>query len=234
MEDRENDLNFKMSKKISQLTKVIYQLNCRNEDSEIKATSIQERYENEISQIMSDATQNIGALREALQSKNDEKRLETVVQELQKQHAAEKAAAFKLFDEFKEKVVSNEAGARQSFDDRIAALSKELVASKEEFSAVIAAMKRDAVANSSSFAEERETVRKRKEQELEELVKQYNEKYKKMLAEQLDARDALECKLSQQHQAELAEVKTENELKLSVVQNQLSSEKKRVDRKSVV
>lgn len=42
------DLHYKMSKKIAQLTKVIYQLNSRNDDQEAELSALNASHENEI------------------------------------------------------------------------------------------------------------------------------------------------------------------------------------------
>ena len=42
------DISFKMSKKIAQLTKVIFYLNTKSEDHETEVTSLTNAYENEI------------------------------------------------------------------------------------------------------------------------------------------------------------------------------------------
>jgi len=45
------DLQHKMSKKIAQLTKVIYQLNSKNDDHEFELQSVTDAYEQEIDEV---------------------------------------------------------------------------------------------------------------------------------------------------------------------------------------
>ena len=47
-----SDLHFKMSKKIAQLTKVIYHLHTKNDDHEWEMKNVSEQYENEITEIL--------------------------------------------------------------------------------------------------------------------------------------------------------------------------------------
>ena len=48
-----NEIHTKMSKKIAQLTKVIYQLNTKNEDTESKLKHLQEKHKSELDAIQS-------------------------------------------------------------------------------------------------------------------------------------------------------------------------------------
>ena len=63
------DLHHKMSKKIAQLTKVIYHLNTRNEDHQSEVDSLNNFHQNEIQQILRDSTNKINKLKEQLESR---------------------------------------------------------------------------------------------------------------------------------------------------------------------
>jgi vacuolar-type H+-ATPase subunit I/STV1 len=56
------DLLFKMSKKIAQLTKVIYYLNTKNEDSSLRIQLITDEYENELKETVADGATVINEL----------------------------------------------------------------------------------------------------------------------------------------------------------------------------
>ena len=49
------DLHHKMSKKIAQLTKVIYQLNTRNEDNQALVEAIESQHRNELDSVVKEA-----------------------------------------------------------------------------------------------------------------------------------------------------------------------------------
>ena len=49
------DVGYKMSKKIAQLTKVIYYLNTKNEDHNVEVQSLAEAYEDEIEDVSASA-----------------------------------------------------------------------------------------------------------------------------------------------------------------------------------
>jgi len=63
------DLHHKMSKKIAQLTKVIYHLNTKNEDHQTEIDVMSSNHQMEIQQILRDAAARIGKFKEVIESK---------------------------------------------------------------------------------------------------------------------------------------------------------------------
>jgi primosomal protein N'' len=63
------DLHHKMSKKIAQLTKVIYHLNTKNEDHQTELDVLNSNHQNEIQQILKDAAARIGKFKEIVENK---------------------------------------------------------------------------------------------------------------------------------------------------------------------
>ena len=120
------DVQFKMCKKIAQLTKVIYQLNCRNEDAETNLKLLSEQYEGEIGAIMVDAKAKLETLRNQLDSKREEQKVQSVIKELTRQHQQEKNDAMRLFEQFRTESHNAEVSSKKSIDDRIAAMTVEL------------------------------------------------------------------------------------------------------------
>ena len=64
------DLHQKMSKKIAQLTKVIYHLNTRNEDHQSELDAIGFSHESETRELMRDAANKIGKFKDLADVKN--------------------------------------------------------------------------------------------------------------------------------------------------------------------
>ena len=62
------DLHLKMSKKIAQLTKVIYHLNTRNEDFSIDLKAEKQSHANEVEEILQDAADKINKFKSQQQS----------------------------------------------------------------------------------------------------------------------------------------------------------------------
>jgi gas vesicle protein len=63
------DLHHKMSKKIAQLTKVIYHLNTKNEDHQIEVEQLTANHQMEVQQILRDAANRISKFKDAIESK---------------------------------------------------------------------------------------------------------------------------------------------------------------------
>jgi molecular chaperone GrpE (heat shock protein) len=63
------DLHHKMSKKIAQLTKVIYHLNTKNEDHQSEMDNLSQQHQMEVQQILKDAATRIGKFKEMIDTK---------------------------------------------------------------------------------------------------------------------------------------------------------------------
>ena len=84
------DLHHKMSKKIAQLTKVIYHLNTKNDDHDWEIKSLTQQYETEISEILKDAAAKIRFFQQQVENNSSDARIDVALKELQKQHQKEK------------------------------------------------------------------------------------------------------------------------------------------------
>ncbi|TPX60037.1 hypothetical protein PhCBS80983_g02046 [Powellomyces hirtus] len=93
------DIVYKISKKVAQLTKVIYYLNTKNEDHAVEIQSLAEAYEDEIQDVILDGRKRINVIREelddSLKSINDKNdKLQTYQQKHKSQEA--ELEAFRL------------------------------------------------------------------------------------------------------------------------------------------
>jgi hypothetical protein len=71
-------MQLRMSKKIAQLTKVIYHLNSKTEDHEQELQEMTEQYESEIEQILKDTTEKINFFKAQMEDARDERHLHEV------------------------------------------------------------------------------------------------------------------------------------------------------------
>ncbi|CAB1115098.1 unnamed protein product [Ectocarpus sp. CCAP 1310/34] len=97
------DLHHKMSKKIAQLTKVIYHLNTKNEDRQ---------------DILSDAANKIKRFKEKLASKQGQLDMEAQVDKLRQAHAKEKEEALAEFRTFKRNAKAREESIQLDCKER--------------------------------------------------------------------------------------------------------------------
>ena len=84
------DLHHKMSKKVAQLTKVIYHLNTRNEDFQVDLKSTQSSHASEVEEILQDAADKINAFKAKLAKAQQNGATAVALQKLKKQHRSEK------------------------------------------------------------------------------------------------------------------------------------------------
>jgi hypothetical protein len=84
-----NDLHLKMSKKIAQLTKVIYSLNSKNDESENMLAIMRSQFEDEKDQFMVEMNQKLSVFKRDYEARNDQSsriaKLEASIAEYEKQ-----------------------------------------------------------------------------------------------------------------------------------------------------
>ncbi|KAG7377592.1 hypothetical protein PHYPSEUDO_011408 [Phytophthora pseudosyringae] len=195
------DLHLKMCKKVAQLTKVIFQLNTRNEDYQAEAEHTRTAHAAEIRKLTQDAADKMRALQGKLQTHAataaqrerqhvaDRQKLMNEAQQQQRRTHASRATAE---DAFQAKVAELEAhvqDAQRAFEERVEQLTQ-LAAAKEKERAWSA--QQEVAAREASCEE----LRLKQADEVEQLVTTSNAKFNRMLAEQLRAQDALKVDLA--------------------------------------
>jgi len=185
------DLHHKMSKKIAQLTKVIYHLNTKNDDHEYEIQGLTEAYESEIDQILKDAYTKINEFRRQLEQRKEHSKAAEQLQVFMKRQDEEKMNALKEMDEFKRRTKEQQLGLQKAADKRIADLVKELEDVKTQFGERLqsfADLVRSIDSKSSASMEE---VKRAHKKEMSEMVQTSNKKYNEMLEEKLSAEEKL-------------------------------------------
>lgn len=175
--------DYKMCKKIAQLTKVIYTLNCRTEDNEARTKWIEESHQREIARITSEWERKISETLEKV------KRIET-----------SKAASIRALEENHKRMLED---ARKGLSERAAKLESELERHRNSLNESLETAQKNCQMDLES---EIARIRTLKDKEIENLVKEYNEKYNSMLLEQLNAKDSLESELNRSWGEKVAEV----------------------------
>ena len=127
------DLHHKMSKKIAQLTKVIYHLNTKNEDHQAELSAITASHENEVEAILRDAAEKVNKFKKQLDQRKAAAATEAQLRRAQEQHDAEKAAAMAQFEQYKEQVAVREDKMRDTFRSKLSDLRDSAAKTKQEF-----------------------------------------------------------------------------------------------------
>ncbi|CAN0408523.1 unnamed protein product [Discosporangium mesarthrocarpum] len=103
------DLHHKMSKKIAQLTKVIYHLNTKNEDHQARAIDASpSNHKKEMQDILKDAATKIQSFKDQLASKKGHLNAQAQMEKLRQKHEKEKKEAMVEFRAFKRTVRDRE------------------------------------------------------------------------------------------------------------------------------
>lgn len=201
------DLHLKMSKKIAQLTKVIFHLNTRNEDFQLEVTHVKRVHTHELQRVTADAAAKLRQLQDQVAAQTDtalrcEKQLQSNQQiherELMTLHKEAKTQQMR-FQQQIQALEQQVAVAEQAFERRVQELTR-LAQEQSHQNAAQAAS-----ASSSALQAAMDELRTKHHEEANELVTASNSKYNHMLAEQLRLQDEL--------REDLARLKAAGELK---------------------
>lgn len=187
----EGDMHYKMCKKIAQLTKVIYQLNTQNEDNGAWTDHLRQKHEEEVRTLCSDAERRAEEMREELRRTREQHNasVETALQ----QYKTELGEMRKTYAQKVDSITDEVLASKAEFERVIAEVKAQSQArAAEEAARISAASKAEAAKLCAAKEEEIANLRATKETEVANLVREYNDRYKSMLAEQMDARDSLE------------------------------------------
>lgn len=133
------ELQHKMSKKIAQLTKVIYHLNTRNEDADVTIKALTVQHEQEINMLLEDASNKIRRFKDELEKRNasGQNVSKAALEELEKRHAEEKEKCLTELAACRQKATAREEHATAEFKSRIKAMQRELDEAKENFKSTV-------------------------------------------------------------------------------------------------
>ena len=95
-----------LCKKVAQLTKVIYLLNTRNEDAEGRLQELQQRFQQELEAVETDAQAKLEALKKANSPADAAAEMTRQLDALAAKYEAEKVAAIGQFEEWKKQLAA--------------------------------------------------------------------------------------------------------------------------------
>lgn len=104
MADNYSEIHNRMSKKIAQLTKVIYHLHTKNEENKSYSQALAKAHDKEIESILKDANRIVGKYKVAMEKQKDQADVKEKFKELEK----EKLESQAMFKEYKQQVAENE------------------------------------------------------------------------------------------------------------------------------
>lgn len=230
------DLHHKMSKKIAQLTKVIYHLNTKNEDHQLEIDAISANHQNEIQQILKDAASKISKFKDLVETKQQNVNQEAQMEKLNKKHEMEKANAIKEFQNFKTKAKDRESKIASDFQQKFEILKSEIERMNGKFLEKIQSLeslnqnlKNSLNSSQSSSSSDIESLKKKHEIHLADVIQTSNQKYQDMLIDQIKKCEAItkdyELKLLQLKSQMTDHFKIDLEKEIGQIRAQLNGDK---------
>ena len=116
-----DEIHHKMSKKVAQLTKVIFHLNTKNEEAEAHTAAVTEAYEEEVELILVDANTKLQSL---LEKRSDSSQVHDLVRRLDD----EKSCALRDIQRFRASVGVKEQQTTHMWSDRLTTMQAEVAA----------------------------------------------------------------------------------------------------------
>ena len=122
-----------MSKKIAQLTKVIYALNSKNDDQEMQLTAVQDAYEAEIEEMLKETYTRINEFRKQLDFQRQQTDFEAKLAEYQAQRQREKEEAMAEFEAFRSRAAENELAVKEAAEEKVTRAAQGMEDIKKRF-----------------------------------------------------------------------------------------------------
>jgi len=213
-EDVFPDLHHKMSKKIAQLTKVIYHLNTKNEDHASMMEAIGVQHEMEIEMLAKDAQARMATQKEMAEMKQKIAVQQTQMVKLSAKHSAEKQKTIAEFEKFKANAQVQQEQMSSDWQFKCDTINDDVEKMNKKFAARVQALDEakknlaatlDAAKSSSGDAASAQA--RKHEQEIEDLVRAANQKYQDMVIQNLQATEELKAK----YETQIAELKAQME-----------------------
>ena len=127
------DLHLKMSKKIAQLTKVIYALNTKNDEHENVLENMKTAHEEEMQKLMAETKEKMNYLKTRLGAVSEQRQKIDMLESHLAKERLQREEALSEFEKLKRRNGEDEARLRSEFSDKILVMSKELLAAKKQF-----------------------------------------------------------------------------------------------------
>ncbi|XP_029398259.1 protein FAM184A isoform X6 [Mus pahari] len=131
--DYSQDMHLKMSKKIAQLTKVIYALNTRNDEHDSAIQALKDAHEEEIQQILAETREKILLYKSKVTEELDLKRKIQVLEASLEDHMKMKQEALTEFEAYKRRVEDMQLCAEAQHVQRIVTMSREVEEIRKKF-----------------------------------------------------------------------------------------------------
>ncbi|KAM8832648.1 protein FAM184A isoform 1-T1 [Spinachia spinachia] len=169
------DLHLKMSKKIAQLTKVIYALNTKNDEHEAAIATLKEAHEEEVQQILSETREKILQVftfdyKSKISDEIDLKRRIQSMEESMELHERMKRQALAEFESYRQRVEDMQLCTEAQHTQRVVSMSREVEEMRRSFEEKLR-----------TFSQAQNQFEQEKKAALEELKSQHRQEVQELL-----------------------------------------------------
>jgi hypothetical protein len=223
------ETHHKMSKKIAQLTKVIFHLHSKNEENSNMHTCIQNAYEKEIETLLSQANSVIVKQKDAVQKAQEAAAFKEKMRELEKQHIEEREASQEDFKNYKVMLIKKEQELEEKHKAKVNEMKTEVMDIRKGFEERVKEFKKQ-IEDFRKNNEAIDALKKAHEKEIAKHVQEHNKKYNELLTEKLNSEDQLKA----QAEKDLAQCNKDWQTKLNDIVKKARAEeqetaKQRID-----
>ncbi|XP_058479325.1 protein FAM184A-like isoform X2 [Solea solea] len=127
------DLHLKMSKKIAQLTKVIYALNTKNDEHEEEIESLKEAHEDEVQHIVTETRDKIMQYKSKMADEADLRRRLASLEESVELHEQLKRQALAEFEMYRQRMEDSQLCTEAQHTQRVVSMSREVEEMRRDF-----------------------------------------------------------------------------------------------------
>ena len=128
-----HEMHVKMSKKIAQLTKVIFSLNTKNDEHEEIVDGLKTAHQEELQNVMIECKEKIGHYKQKMDLVKEQESLINTLQNLLEDERTEKRSVVGEFEDFKQKRNEIETQIGAKHENRLKDFSSKLVRLKDEY-----------------------------------------------------------------------------------------------------
>ncbi|XP_012692211.1 protein FAM184A isoform X2 [Clupea harengus] len=192
------DLHLKMSKKIAQLTKVIYALNTKNDEHEDAIQSLKESHEDEVQHILSETREKIMQYKSKMGDDSDLKRRLQSLEESVELYDHMKRQALAEFEMYRQRMEDTQLCTEAQHTQRVVSMSREVEEMRHDFEEKLRA-----------FGQVQAQFEQEKRRSIEELKATHRQEVQELLQSQQNqtASSSLnQEKLAELHRAEVEEL----------------------------
>ncbi|KAG7266394.1 hypothetical protein CRUP_004906, partial [Coryphaenoides rupestris] len=165
-----HDLHLKMSKKIAQLTKVIYALNTKNDEHEAAIATLKEVHEEEVQQILSETREKILQYKSKISDEMDLNRRIQSLEESMELHERMKRQALAEFESYRQQVEDMQLCTEAQHTQRVVSMSREVEEMRRSFEEKL-----------QTFSQAQAQFEQEKRSTLEELKGQHRQEIQELL-----------------------------------------------------